>query len=133
MTHLIDTNACIAIMRGHPQACRQMQTFSPSDLGISTITLCELLAGVERCQNPERERTKVAHLIEPLHLIPFDADSAAKSAHIRWLLERQGNFIGPYDLQLAGQALAIDVTLVTHNTKEFQRVPGLRLTDWQSS
>lgn len=133
MTHLLNKNACIAIMRGHPQACQQIQTFSPSDLGISTITMHELLAGVERCQNPERERTKVAHLIEPLHLIPFDADSAAKSAHIRWLLERQGNSIGPYDLQLAGQALAIDVTLVTHNTKEFQRVPGLRLTDWQSS
>ena len=131
MTHLLDTNACIAVMRGHEQACRQMQTFVPSDLGISTVTLFELFAGVERCQNPERERIKVARLIAPLHLIPFDADAAAEAARIRWLLERQGNPIGPYDLQLAGQALAIDVTLVTHNTKEFQRVPGLRLTDWQ--
>lgn len=131
MTHLLDTNACIAVMRGHEQACRQMQAFVPSDLGISTVTLFELFAGVECCQNPERERIKVARLIAPLHLIPFDADAAAEAARIRWLLERQGNPIGPYDLQLAGQALANDVTLVTHNTKEFQRVPGLRLTDWQ--
>jgi tRNA(fMet)-specific endonuclease VapC len=131
MTHLLDTNACIAIMRGHEHVCRRMQSFTPSDLGISTITLFELLAGVERCQQPERERIKVFRFVEPLHLIPFDADAAAETARIRWHLERQGNVIGPYDLQLAGQALVIDVTLVTHNTKEFQRVPGLRLTDWQ--
>jgi tRNA(fMet)-specific endonuclease VapC len=110
-----------------------MQTFAPLDLGISTVTLFELLAGVERCQQPEHERLKVARLIEPLHLIPFDADAAAEAARIRWTLEQKGSPIGPYDLQLAAQALAIDVTLVTHNTREFQRVPGLRLTDWQKS
>jgi tRNA(fMet)-specific endonuclease VapC len=50
---------------------------------------------------------------------------------LRWLLEQQGKLIGPYDLMLAGQALSLGVTLVTHNTGEFQRVPGLKLEDWQ--
>lgn len=131
MTHLLDTSACIAIMRGHEQACLRMQTHAPTDLGISSVTLFELLAGVERCRRPDRERGKVAQLIAPLHLLAFDAAAAVESARIRWHLERQGMPIGPYDLQLAGQALSLDLTLVTHNTREFERVPNLRLEDWQ--
>jgi tRNA(fMet)-specific endonuclease VapC len=133
MTHLLDTNACIAIMRGHEQACLRMQSYAPTDLAISSVTLFELLAGVERCRQPERERCKVEHLMAPLHLVPFDAAAAAESARLRWHLERQGMPIGPYDFQLAGQALALDLILVTHNTREFERVPNLRLEDWQDS
>jgi hypothetical protein len=65
-------------------------------------------------------------------LLPFDWDSALKTAEIRFQLEKNGTKIGPYDLQLCGQALALDLTLVTHNTREFQRVTGLRLEDWEA-
>lgn len=132
MTHLLDTNACIAVMRGHPAVCQRMQSHVPSDLGLSTVTLFELLAGAERCRDPERERARIHLLCEPLHLVPFDGAAALEAARVRWLLESRGKCIGPYDLQLAGQAVALDLTLVTHNTREFRRVPGLRWEDWQA-
>ncbi len=131
MTHLLDTNVCIALMRGNKQVRQRLAAHAPTDIGISTVTLYELFAGVERCRDPDRERGKIAVLIEPLHVVPFDADAAARAAQVRWGLEKKGQLIGPYDLQLAGQTLALGLTLVTHNTAEFQRVPDLLLEDWQ--
>ena len=97
------------------------------------VSLYEEYSGVERCRQPVVERHKVDHLVRPLHLLPFDEIAAAHTARIRWHLEQQGEVIGPYDLMLAGQALALGVPLVTHNTAEFKRVPGLMLEDWQSA
>ena len=133
MTHLLDTNVCIALMRGHSGVRERMKDYSPNDLAISTVTLFELLAGARRCRNPPREEARIAAMIAPIHLVPFDADAASKSAEIRYDLALQGKPIGPYDLQIAGQALAIDCILVTHNTAEFQRVAGLRLENWEES
>lgn len=96
------------------------------------VSVFELFAGVERCREPERESAKVVAFLQPLHLLPFDWDSALRTAAIRWELEKAGKKIGPYDLQLAGQALALDVTLVSHNLREFQRVSGLKLEDWEA-
>lgn len=95
------------------------------------VSVFELFAGVERCRDPEREGRKVRAFLEPLHLIPFDWDSALRASAIRWNLEREGKRIGPYDLQLAGQAVALDVVFVTHNTGEFGRIDGLKLEDWE--
>lgn len=131
MTHLLDTNVCIAAMRGHRGVCKRLLELAPTDCGISAVTLYELMSGVERCRQPAAERHKVESLAAPLHLLPFDDAAALRSAQVRWYLEKQGRPIGPYDLMLAGQALALDVTLVTHNQAEFLRVPGLRLDDWQ--
>ena len=118
-------------MRGQSQVIRHLSALTPSDCGISSVSLYELYAGVERCRQPEQERRKVDLMVSPLHLVPFDSDAAIHSARIRWHLERQGLMIGPYDLMLAGQALSLEVVLVTHNTSEFQRVPDLLLEDWQ--
>jgi tRNA(fMet)-specific endonuclease VapC len=131
MTWLLDTNVCIAAMRGNPQVLRRLRAASPTDCGISTVTFYELFSGVERCSNPAAERQKVETFAAPLHLLPFDHDAAAHTARIRWQLEQRGNRIGPYDLMLGGQALALGVTLVTHNTREFGRIGGLKLEDWQ--
>lgn len=95
------------------------------------VSVFELFAGVFRCRDPQGEGRKVGNFLEPFHLLPFDWDSAVKTAEIRWELEKTGNKIGPYDLQLSGQALALDLTLVTHNSREFQRVNGLQLEDWE--
>jgi tRNA(fMet)-specific endonuclease VapC len=132
MTHLLDTNVCIAAMRGNPKVREQLLERTPSDCGVSTVSLYELYSGVERCQQPATERLKVDAFIRPLHRLPFDEAAAAQTARIRWHLERKGMLIGPYDLMLAGQALALDLTLVTHNVREFGRVPGLKLEDWES-
>ena len=131
MKYLLDTNVCIRAMRGDARVIGRMRTCTPDDCGVSMVSVFELFAGVERCRDPEAEAHKVMSFVEPLHLLPFDWDSAMKSAGVRWSLEKGGNKIGPYDLQLAGQALALDVTLVTHNTREFGRVDGLRLEDWE--
>jgi tRNA(fMet)-specific endonuclease VapC len=132
MTHLLDTNACIAAMRGDESVRCRMLSHVPSDLGISTITLFELLAGAERCRDPGSERKKIESLLEPLHLLPFDEEAAKETARLRWHLEGRGCPIGPYDLQLAGQALALNVVLVSRNCGEFRRVPDLRWENWES-
>ena len=131
MTHMLDTNVCIAAMRGNPRVQAQLLARAPTDCGVSMVSLYELYAGVERCQQPAAERLKVNAFIRPLHRLPFDEAAAAQTARIRWHLERTGMLIGPYDLMLAGQALALDLTLVTHNLREFGRVPGLKVEDWE--
>jgi tRNA(fMet)-specific endonuclease VapC len=95
------------------------------------VSVFELFAGVFRCREPQTEGRKVTTFLAPFHLLPFDWDSALKTAEIRWELEKIGNKIGPYDLQLGGQALALNLTLVTHNSREFQRLNGLRVEDWE--
>jgi tRNA(fMet)-specific endonuclease VapC len=131
MTHLLDTNVCIAVLRGNPLVTARLRARVPNDCGVSAVSLYELYAGVERCRQPEVERQKIELFCRPLHVLPFDPDAAARAAQVRWHLEQHGELIGPYDLMLAGHALALDITLVTHNTREFQRVPGLMLEDWE--
>ena len=130
MRFLLDTDICIGILRGRTSLLECLQSQRPDDCGISTVSIFELLSGVERCRRPDEERSKVEKFLEPLHLLPFDHESARRTASIRWHLEKAGTPIGPYDLQLAGQALALDVTLVTGNIREFSRVPDLKFESW---
>jgi tRNA(fMet)-specific endonuclease VapC len=131
MTYLLDTNVCIGAMRGNEKVLQGLATRSPEDCAVSMVSVFELFAGVFRCNNPEREGQKVTTFLTPFHLLPFDWDSALKTAEIRFQLEKAGTIIGPHDLQLAGQALSLDLTIITHNTREFLRVNGLRIEDWE--
>lgn len=131
MRYLLDTNACIAAMRQHAGVLARLQTLLPADCAISTITSYELFTGVAKCANPMQERAKVELLLSTLAELPLNADGAREAARIRAELEARGATIGPYDLLLAGQAVAAGLTLVTHNTSEFARVTGLALEDWQ--
>lgn len=133
MKYLLDTNVCIRVMRGDARVSARMAQATPDDCGVSMISVFELFAGVERCRDPLTEGAKVREFLRPLHLVPFDWDSALKTAVIRWELEKIGRKIGPYDLQLAGQALALDVTLVSHNLREFRRIGGLKVEDWEGN
>ncbi len=131
MTYLLDTNVCIAAMRGNAMVIQGLAAHSPEDCAVSMVSVFELFAGVFRCNDPEAEGQKVSTFLKPFHLLPFDWDSAIKTAEIRFQLEKTGTKIGPNDLQLGGQALSLALTLVTHNTREFKRVNGLRLEDWE--
>lgn len=133
MIYLLDTNVCIAAMRGNPMVIEGLASRRPEDCAVSMVSVFELFAGVFRCNNPASEGQKVSDFLSPFHLLPFDWDAALKTADIRFQLEKTGTKIGPYDLQLSGQALSLDLTLVTHNTREFKRVSGLRLEDWETS
>jgi len=128
--YLLDTNICIAIMRNHPVAVQRMVVVAPGDCAISTVIFYELYTGVEKCARPAQERSKVELLLTTIWEMPFAPDAARESARVRALLESQGQAIGPYDVLLAGQALAGSLVLVTANTREFSRVPGLNLENW---
>jgi tRNA(fMet)-specific endonuclease VapC len=129
--YLLDTNTCIAAMRNHPLVVQRLASLPPSDCVISTITVYELLTGVAKCADPARELPKVERLLQIIGQTSFDTDAAAEAAEIRAVLEAQGQTIGPYDLLLAGQAQSLQLTLVTHNTREFSRVVGLALENWE--
>jgi tRNA(fMet)-specific endonuclease VapC len=129
---MLDTNTCIAVMRNHPTAVQRMAAVPPGDCAISTITAYELYTGVEKCSKPAKERAKVDLLLRTVHQLAFDSGAAQEAARIRALLESQGQPIGPYDVLLAGQALGGSLILVTANTREFSRVPGLTWEDWQT-
>jgi tRNA(fMet)-specific endonuclease VapC len=131
MIYLLDTNVCIAAMKGHALVQARLRAQSPADCGISTVTLYELHSGIVRCRQPLTEKAKVDRLIQPLSLIGFDEEAAKRTAEVRWFLEKTGQVIGPYDLMLAGTALVLGLILVTHNTHEFKRVPGLIIENWQ--
>ncbi len=103
---------------------------------VADIRLCapvkaELLYGALRSADPAKNLLRVGNFVQPFAGLPFDDLAADRFARLRRDLESQGTMIGPYDLQIAAIALANALTLVTHNTKEFSRVPGLILEDWE--
>ena len=131
MRYLLDTNTCIAAMKNDPLVIARMSAIAPAGCVISTVTAYELYTGIEKCADPTRERSKVGRLLNAVQELAFDAQAAREAARIRAALEAQGQMIGPYDVLLAGHALAAGLHLVTHNTAEFARVSGLPLEDWQ--
>jgi tRNA(fMet)-specific endonuclease VapC len=131
MRYLLDSNACIAIVRGNSIVVEKLASIAPDDLAVSTITWFELYTGVEKCDHPHREREKLEKLRASVHEIPFQLSAGLEAAKIRADLESRGEMIGPYDVLLAGQARSMGLILITANTKEFVRVPGLDIENWQ--
>jgi tRNA(fMet)-specific endonuclease VapC len=132
MRYLLDTNTCIAAMRSNQQVIAHLQAVSSAECAISTITAFELFTGVEKCRDPASERTKVALLLSTTSQLGFDLPAARESASIRAELESTGQPIGPYDLLLAGQAIAANLVFVTNNVGEFSRVARLNIEDWHA-
>ncbi len=111
----------------------KLSQVSPDECSVSTITIYELHSGVERCRSPNSERKKVNQFLGAVHRLDFNAEAALQGAQIRSNLESEGNTIGPYDLLIAGHALALGLILVTGNIKEFGRIASLRVLDWSRS
>jgi tRNA(fMet)-specific endonuclease VapC len=129
---LPDTNACIAMLRqNRPRLTAKWQTVRPVDMVLCSIVVYELRFGADRAPNPANEHAKVDLLLSPYASLPFDDRCAVTCAKVRYVLERAGTPIGPYDVQIATIALTNGLTLVTHNTREFSRVSGLDLEDWE--
>jgi tRNA(fMet)-specific endonuclease VapC len=125
MKYLLDTDTCIAALRGDPGAVGWLQGKAPVDCVVSSVTVYELAVGVAKCRDPRRESAKVDHFLATVRVMPFDGPAARKAAEIRAGLEKRGLGIGPYDTLLAGQAVAHGWQIVTGNRDEFSRVPGL--------
>ena len=130
MKVMLDTNTCIAVMRGNPKSLARMEALLPGDCAISVITVYELFTGVAKCQDPARERARVMRLLAQVHILSFSSAAAEQAAGVRADLERTGRVIGPYDLLLAGHALSLGLHISTNNTDEFTRVAGLQVEDW---
>lgn len=130
LNYLLDTNIVIYTMKNRPQRVRMRFRQHDGRMGISTITLGELVFGAERSQQVERNLADIEAMAARLELLPFDEKAAYHFGQIRAALYRMGRPIGPYDMMIAGQARSLGLTLVTNNIKEFERVPGLLLEDW---
>jgi tRNA(fMet)-specific endonuclease VapC len=131
MRYLLDTNVVIGLLSNErSKLARRVRRENPADVAISAIVVHELFYGAYK----GRRTTQNVVLIESLQfeVVEFDKEDARQAAEVRALLASQGTPIGPYDVLIAGQARSRDVTLITHNTKEFGRVPGLRCDDWQA-
>jgi tRNA(fMet)-specific endonuclease VapC len=132
MIFLLDTNVCVVYLN-QPQSIvsEQLHHYQPQDIAVCSIIKAELFYGAMKSQRPEQTLAKQQHFLSAFQSLPFDDKAASIFGRIRADLQRQGKPIGPYDLQIAAIALANDLTLVTHNTREFSRINGLRLVDWE--
>ena len=131
MKLLLDTNICIYIIKQQPATVlRRFLEHQVGDIGISSITLAELRFGIAKSVQQERNAAALDQFIIPLEIVPFDERAALLYGEIRAYLEKRGTPIGSMDLLIAAHALSLRVTLVTNNSREFDRVPSLTCVDW---
>jgi tRNA(fMet)-specific endonuclease VapC len=126
----LDTNTLVYFFKGVGRVADRLAKTPPRDISIPSVVLYELEVGVERSPHPRKRREQLGSLLAVVRILPFDAASARAAAAVRVQLERAGAGIGPLDTLIAGTALAHSAVLVTHNEREFSRVPGLRVVDW---
>jgi len=127
----LDTTICIDVIRKrHRSVLDRFADHAVGDIGVSTITLAELEYGVSASSRPTKNREALDQFMSPLDVAPFDRDAIAVSGRLRAALEKRGQTIGSMDLLIAAHAVRLDVLLITHNVREFKRVPGLRIEDW---
>lgn len=129
MRYLLDTNSIIAILKGHAQFLKRLRQHQPQDVAVSAIVAHELFYGAYKGQRTAENLTRIDAL--RFKMLEFDREDALHSCQLRAELASSGTPIGPYDVLIAGQAIARGLTLVSHNLREFQRAPGLQVEDWE--
>jgi len=130
LRYILDADVCIHVLRRRTPSLRDRFTEAAGKMAISTITLTELNVGAEKSVMPVQRRDELIAFCAALMVVDYDVDAAEHAADIRARLERAGQKIGPIDTLLAGHARSLGVTLVTGNTREFSRVPGLIHENW---
>jgi tRNA(fMet)-specific endonuclease VapC len=126
--YMLDTDMSIYTIKRKPHEVRRMFNIHAGAMAISTVTLGELLYGVENSNNPTQNAATVDGFASRLHVLDFDQEAAKQFAQLKSELKEQ--MIGAYDLMIAAHARSRGFILVTNNTKEFKRVPGLRIESW---
>lgn len=129
MKFLLDTNAVIALFKRNEEFRDRMLSYEPQDFGVSAIVMHELFYGAYKSQAIERNLATLDGL--RFEVLDFDSEDARCAGEIRAILAKAGTPIGPLDVMIAGQAMARSLILVTHNRREFDRVGGLQVEDWQ--
>ena len=129
---LLDTNVCIHLLNGrYPSILENFKCATPSQIVLCSVVKAELIYGARHSLQVESNLQLLSKFFAPLNSLSFDDRAAEEYGVIRADLSKQGKIIGPNDLMIASIAKVSDVVLVTHNTKEFSRITGLRLVDWQ--
>ncbi|HVD60855.1 MAG TPA: PIN domain-containing protein [Gemmatimonadaceae bacterium] len=129
--NLLDTNACVDILRRRsPRLVRKITDVGVEQIAVSSISAGELFVGALKSSDVERNLAAVELLLSSLVVLSFDPEAAQIYGVVRSRLERAGNKIGHLDTLIAAHAVAVGAVLVTNNTREFQRVEGLKIEDW---
>lgn len=132
MRYLLDSNACIVYLKtAHNPVRERMNRLPRRDIRMCSVVKAELRFGAMGYEDPVARMRRLDEFFAPLKSLPFDDVAALEYARLRATLQRSGRLIGPNDMLIAAIALANGLTVVTHNTDEFGRVPGLSVEDWQ--
>ena len=131
MKYMLDTNTCIYIIKRKPQAvAERFRRTKISQIGISSITLSELMYGVSKSSKPEQNQMALMQFMAPLEILPYGDDAAQYYGDLRFYLEKRGTPIGALDMLIAAHALSTACTLITNNENEFNRIPNLKIENW---
>jgi tRNA(fMet)-specific endonuclease VapC len=132
MIYLLDTNTCIIYLKGKNIHLKEkLDSISISEIPVCSIVKSELFYGAMRSAKPESNLKLQQAFLDKFVSLPFNDEAAIIFGNIRAELTSKGTPIGGYDLQIAAIALANNLILVTHNTREFSRIPQLQLQDWE--
>jgi tRNA(fMet)-specific endonuclease VapC len=132
MKYSLATNTCIRYLNGRSAGIRRkLPTVPAHDIVVCSIVRGELAYGAARSQSSAKSAAKQRRFLKPYATLPYDDAAAAEFGRIRAALEATGTPIGPFDMQIAGIALVHGLIVVTHNTRELGRVPGLQIEDWE--
>jgi tRNA(fMet)-specific endonuclease VapC len=131
MRYLLDTNVVIGLLNDMTSnLARRVRREKPADIAISAIVAHELFYGAFKSQRATQNVASIDSL--EFEILEFDKEDGRQAGEVRAVLGSSGTPIGPYDVLIAGQAKSRNLILVTNNTDEFARVPGLRVDDWQA-
>jgi len=130
LKYMLDTDIAIYVIKNRPAGARAKFQQQQGRLCVSSITVMELMYGAEKSAQPERNLGDIEGFIARLVVLPYDVGAAFHSAQIRAELEKSGTPIGAYDQMIAGHARSCGLVVVSNNTREFQRVSGLRVENW---
>lgn len=131
MRVMLDTNICIALIKQKPaNVVKKFNDFQVGEICISTVTLAELRYGVAKSQYQEKNQAALDDFILPLEIAEFDEAAANYYGVLRASLEKKGTPIGAMDLMIGAHALSQNLTIVTNNVREFNRIPKLVVVDW---
>lgn len=133
LAYLLDTNVLSDFVRGDPSVRRRMVEMPPEQLAFSSVTVMEVSYGLALAPaRAHRIRPMLEAALQAVQLLPFTVEDARAAGTIRAALRRRGAPIGPYDILLAGCAMARGLTLVTANLRELARVAGLSVETWRA-
>lgn len=130
LRYMLDTCICVYVTKKRSGVVEEWMKHDSGELCISAITYAELYYGIEGSDRREESIAKLNELLEGITILDFGKEAAVEYGRIRQFLRRQGTPIGDRDMMIAAHANSLDLTLVTHNVREFTRVPGLEVVDW---